>query len=74
MTNTTNAIIEVAIAQSIATNSIVHMEGDADVIDALAAYCDDSAERANVLEYWGTDDDGNDWRIHVVAASTTSTR
>jgi len=65
MTNTTNTIIETAIAQSVSTNSIVHLDAGSDVIDALAAYCDDSAEHADALEYWGTDDDGNDWRIHA---------
>jgi hypothetical protein len=69
MTNTAKTIIETAIAQSIATNAIVHIEAGPDVIDELRAYCDDEADCGHVLECWGTDDNGNEWRIHVEAAS-----
>jgi len=69
MTNTTKNIIKTAIALSIATNSIVHIDAGPDVIDALMAYYDDEAEHADMLECWGTDD-GNDWRIHAHLVDT----
>lgn len=53
-----------AIAYSIAENRIVHMTGDR-YSDVLAAECEDSAENGDVTEYWGTNVDGDTWRVHV---------
>lgn len=63
-----------AIAQSIAQNEIVTLEYDGapgEKIEAMHAKgdllneCDDWAENGAVSEYWGTDDAGNIWRVHV---------
>ena len=33
--------------------------------DVLAVQADGSAENGDVTEYWGANDDGAEWRIHV---------
>lgn len=53
------------IADSISTNSIIHAEWNGELADTLSAESEDYAESADVVEYWGTDDDGNEWRVHL---------
>lgn len=68
ISNENNMSIQHHIAQSIATNSIVHLSGDESVHLDLLAECDDSVENGTVTEYWGTTDEGYEWRVHVSAA------
>ena len=66
---------EQAIAQSIATTSIVHIDGTEAIDAALQLECDDSVETRRTeggpvtTEYWGTDEAGNEWRVHSRVAS-----
>jgi hypothetical protein len=67
--------VEQAIEQSIRTTSIVTLGSasepvaDAEsVMGELFAECEDCAgddPRSVMAEYWGTDDSGNEWRVHV---------
>lgn len=54
-----------AIARSVSHNEIVTLDHDADVMSDLALECDDHVTGNTVEEYWGTTDDGNEWRVHV---------
>lgn len=67
-----NVIAHAAILRSISHNEIVHLDtldmGCADAhatIEHLEAACDDSAENDGVIEFWGTHEDGGEWRVHV---------
>lgn len=54
-----------AIARSVSHTEIVTVPWTAELeIDLLAA-CDDSADTTDVQEYWGTDEDGAEWRVHL---------
>lgn len=58
---------EQAIAESIARNEIVHVCLSMDEADKLGLVAEDCAEQQTaprLTEYWGTDDDGNAWRVH----------
>lgn len=76
-------IITAAIEQSKGQNEIVRIDAveiaqagltmDA-VCRELALECEDStsysiAQGGEAYEYWGSDVDGNDWRVHVEVAS-----
>lgn len=54
-----------AIVQSVSQNEIVTVEHDVTLMDQLSAESDDSVVNRQVTEYWGTDADGNEWRVHV---------
>jgi hypothetical protein len=56
---------EELITESITHTTIAHAAFTPDLAVSLMALSDDSAETAGVLEYWGTDDDGNAWRVHL---------
>jgi hypothetical protein len=68
--------IEQAIRESIARDRIVTIGSDASIREALSSLADDSAEMSyyrgpdappgEMTEYWGTDDDGDHWRVHVL--------
>ncbi len=59
-----------AIEQSISQNEIVHVTGTEELDAELQAACDDSVETRReaggpvVTEYWGTDENGGEWRVH----------
>jgi len=36
------------------------------VVDELTLMCWDRAENGLQEEFWGEDDDGNEWRVHVI--------
>lgn len=68
-----NNTVERAIHTSIRENRIVHLsreaianEAEAVRVDLLAA-CDDWTEGNDEIEFWGSDDDGDEWRVHVQA-------
>ncbi len=58
-----------AIRASVLENRIVNLVGSEDVMSAIAGHLltlsDDNVESDGVREYWGVDDDGNEWRVHV---------
>lgn len=56
---------ECAIARSISHTEIVTIDYDADAETDLLAACEDSVDAGEVTEYWGTDDEGREWRVHV---------
>ena len=62
--------VETAIEQSVRETRIVTLNPDArsypDVALELDAQCDDYVEARGVLEFWGLDDAGQEWRVHVV--------
>ncbi len=55
-----------AIDESISTHSIVTLDdADADTIRALLCESDDSVENGPMYEFWGRNEDGATWRVHV---------
>ena len=60
------------IARSISHTEITHAEWTEQRAADLLAESDDSVENAdqNVIEYWGTDEDGNEWRVHLDTEGT----
>lgn len=82
-----NETVKTAIAESISEHSIVHIESmqrDADtmeMMDALSAECDGDADYASlaeddarVYEYWGTTEDGYEWRVHLTTSDQRKRR
>lgn len=68
--------VEDAIERSASSDSIVTIEWSRDREEALVVRCDDEAHhhlysyelQESVLalsEYWGEDDDGREWRVHL---------
>ena len=53
------------ITRSISHTEIAHGKYDAETAAELAARSDDSVENGAVIEYWGSDDDGAEWRVHL---------
>lgn len=65
---------EQAILRSIIHNEIVHVdESDID-LDVLRSERDDEVENGDVIEFWGTDAEGNEWRVHVKADAADAGR
>lgn len=60
--------IERAIAESIHTNSIVHL-ADEEGLCALFAECENDVTWNGTREFWGVDLDGQEWRVHVEVQS-----
>lgn len=65
-----NNVVAKAIRQSVQQNEIVtinfnRVNYDSEIPTDLLVACDDSVENGEVTEYWGTDDDGNEWRVHI---------
>lgn len=56
---------QTAIDRSITHNEIVHVAFDDDVIADLSIACEDSVGGNTETEFWGTDGDGDEWRVHV---------
>ena len=54
-----------AIARSISHNEIITIDNTDENLEALLVECDDHTETGSVHEFWGTDDDGNEWRVHA---------
>ena len=53
------------IARSISHNEIAHGKWDAETAAELEALAEDSVENGAVIEYWGSDDEGAEWRVHL---------
>lgn len=55
-----------AILESITQNRIVIIEtATSDDVESLKLASDDWVENGSIIEFWGRDDDGDDWRVHV---------
>lgn len=61
-----------AIERSVSHNEIVTIDADdysAELVEYLESESDGSAdttyERGDLLEFWGTDAGGDEWRVHV---------
>lgn len=54
-----------AISLSVQQNSIPRVLRTEANYDALAADCDDYVDAPNGTEFWGTDEDGHGWRVHM---------
>lgn len=64
------AIAIEAIGRSASNNDLVTIDDAPGLRDALLVLCDDSVENddgydGRIEEFWGTDDDGDAWRVHV---------
>lgn len=57
-----------AIMVSVQQTELTRCEPTPENLDALLAACDDNVE-AGEHEFWGRDDDNNDWRVHVARAA-----
>lgn len=54
------------IARSVSHTEIVSAPWTADLADGLLAECEDNIEASETVhEYWGTDADGAEWRVHL---------
>jgi hypothetical protein len=56
-----------AIKTSVQENRIVHTCLEMDEADNLGCASDDCVTihtEPKMVEYWGTDEDGNEWRVH----------
>ena len=58
-----------AIARSVSHTEIVTLEYDSAIYAELLELCDDYASNPELrkTELWGTDADGNEWRVHMRA-------
>lgn len=54
-----------AIETSIMENRTVHLDYDAATMQELLVESDDSADSETETEYWGTTEEGSEWRVHV---------
>lgn len=54
-----------AISLSQAQNRIIFLDHSAKLIEELRDEADDWVEANDVVEFWGTEEDGGDWRVHV---------
>jgi len=55
-----------AVVRSITHNEIVTIDWDSADRDYLAIECEDWVANGPVTEFWGTDADGDEWRVHLV--------
>jgi hypothetical protein len=53
------------IERSISHNEIVTVDYDISLAMDLAAECEGSVETTDRVEYWGTTDEGDEWRVHL---------
>jgi len=65
--NITNA--KDAIARSISHNEIVHLAWSRSVAEAIEKMADESIDNDSVVEFWGEDEEGNGWAIHLTVTA-----
>ena len=53
-----------AIAESVRTGEIVHVQLIQSESEELGLLCDDYTDNDDIVEVWGTDNDDNEWRVH----------
>jgi hypothetical protein len=63
--STTTQAVSDAIARSVSRNEIVYLDHSDAAEEYLSAECEDRAEGAELVEFWGIDCDGNEWRVHL---------
>lgn len=56
---------EQAIARSVSHNEIVTFDASDEDTAALILAADDWVKNGDLVEYWGKDDEGNEWRVHT---------
>ena len=67
----TTARVTAAIKRSVSHNEIVHIDACPADLQSLLLASDDSVEIrgdegvVDLIEYWGTTDDGDEWRVHA---------
>lgn len=57
--------VQEAVLESMMLSKIVTIKDWGGLQDALLAQCDDSVETDGLIEYWGSDDAGATWRVHL---------
>jgi hypothetical protein len=57
------------IQRSIAYNEIAHADHSDDLALDLLIACDDWVASSTVSEYWGTTENGEEWRVHLHGAA-----
>ncbi len=62
-----------AIARSITHNEIVTLDYSDGARDSLSSRCDDSVDVGRGVEFWGRDDEGSSWRVHLQRRCPTCT-
>lgn len=62
--STTYTTAAEAVAASAQSGEITRCELTAENLETLQVECDDSVE-GDEAEFWGEDDAGNEWRVHV---------
>jgi hypothetical protein len=58
------------IDESILTDSIVHAPWAEGLAAELLEASDDGAETPEAVEFWGGEEDGKHWRIHLIGSRT----
>ncbi len=61
---------ERAIYESIIRDRIVTIPDSAPAREYLAREADDWVANGPVIEYWGQDEEGNTWRVHIAATAS----
>lgn len=64
MAKTAKTRVAQAIETSVREDRIVHLAQIEDATDLLAE-CEDHAEVDGIHQYWGTTEDGHEWRVHL---------
>ena len=62
---------EGAISRSVSHNETVHLAFGAEAISTLMVECDNNVENGDAHEFWGTKEDGSEWRVHVSLPGVT---
>lgn len=53
------------IAHSVLHDTIAHAKHSDALAEELFCLCDDDVDHGHVEEFWGTTDDGYEWRVHL---------
>lgn len=56
------------IARSISHTEIARADYSEELHAALAIECDDYTDTNSGYDYWGTDEDGSEWRVELAVA------
>lgn len=57
--------VSTAISESINYNKIIRLYDCLDLCQELSSLSDGEVETESEYEFWGTDTNGNAWRIHI---------
>jgi len=64
--------IDDLITESVTHDQIAHATATPELLADLTAQCDDSVQNDDVMEFWGTRDDGEEWRVHLTTGLSAS--